>query len=87
MTNCPNCGAPAAGRRCEYCGTPLEELTQLMGGEETLLEELTQLQQGMGGADGITGRATWDRLHGFTLYADNRPVITITESGLTIERR
>lgn len=40
-----------------------------------------------GGADGITGRATWDRLHGFTLYADNRPVITITESGLTIERR
>lgn len=25
MTNCPNCGAPAAGSRCEYCGTPLED--------------------------------------------------------------
>lgn len=27
MTNCPNCGAPAAGSRCEYCGTPLERET------------------------------------------------------------
>ena len=69
MTNCPNCGAPAAGSRCEYCGTPLEELTQRMGGD-----------------DGMMGPVTWDR-HGITLYADNRPVITITESGLTIERR
>ena len=25
MTNCPNCGAPAKGSRCEYCGTPLED--------------------------------------------------------------
>ena len=25
MTNCPNCGAPARGRECAYCGTPLEE--------------------------------------------------------------
>lgn len=21
MTNCPNCGAPLKGNRCEYCGT------------------------------------------------------------------
>lgn len=21
MSNCPNCGAPARGARCEYCGT------------------------------------------------------------------
>lgn len=21
MTNCPNCGAPFTGRKCEYCGT------------------------------------------------------------------
>ncbi len=21
QTNCPNCGAPLAGCRCEYCGT------------------------------------------------------------------
>lgn len=87
MTNCPNCGAPAVGSRCEYCGTPLEELTQLVSGSCPPLEELPWLQQGMGGADGITGRVTWDQMLGLTLYADNRPVITITESGLTIERR
>ena len=21
MTNCPNCGAPIKGHKCEYCGT------------------------------------------------------------------
>lgn len=21
MTNCPNCGAPITGAKCEYCGT------------------------------------------------------------------
>ena len=21
MTNCPNCGAPITGDKCEYCGT------------------------------------------------------------------
>lgn len=24
MTNCPNCGAPLKGGRCEYCGTQVE---------------------------------------------------------------
>lgn len=27
MTNCPNCGAPITGRRCEYCGTVFSENT------------------------------------------------------------
>lgn len=25
--NCPNCGAPAIGRECAYCGTPFVEPT------------------------------------------------------------
>ena len=25
LTNCPNCGAPAKGYICEYCGTQLKE--------------------------------------------------------------
>lgn len=25
MTNCPNCGAPVIGRRCEYCETVFSE--------------------------------------------------------------
>lgn len=24
-TNCPNCGAPITGRKCEYCGTRFSE--------------------------------------------------------------
>lgn len=27
MTNCPNCGAPITGEKCEYCGTVFEEKT------------------------------------------------------------
>lgn len=26
-SNCPNCGAPAIGRECAYCGTPFVEPT------------------------------------------------------------
>lgn len=25
LLNCPNCGAPITGPRCEYCGTTFEE--------------------------------------------------------------
>lgn len=25
MTNCPNCGAPIKGSRCEYCGTQFHQ--------------------------------------------------------------
>ena len=24
LTNCPNCGAPVRGSKCEYCGTVLD---------------------------------------------------------------
>lgn len=30
-TNCPNCGAPIKGGRCEYCGT---EFVQELKGED-----------------------------------------------------
>lgn len=65
MTNCPNCGAPAAGSRCEYCGTPLEARMQ---------------------EQEAPGRFVIDS-NGITFYADNRPVLTMTEDGLTIEQR
>ena len=29
MTNCPNCGAPIQGTRCEYCGTPFYDLAAI----------------------------------------------------------
>ena len=27
MTNCPNCGAPITGAKCEYCETVFEKET------------------------------------------------------------
>lgn len=38
MTNCPNCGAPAAGSRCEYCGTPLERETVAYYADNRIVE-------------------------------------------------
>lgn len=40
MTNCPNCGAPAKGSRCEYCGTPLERETVAYYGDNRIVMEL-----------------------------------------------
>ena len=28
ILNCPNCGAPITGDRCEYCGTQLSDDTE-----------------------------------------------------------
>ena len=40
MTNCPNCGAPAKGSRCEYCGTPLERETVAYYADNRIVMEL-----------------------------------------------
>lgn len=29
-THCPNCGAPAVGKACAYCGTPFARLEEVM---------------------------------------------------------
>lgn len=29
VTNCPNCGAPITGARCEYCGTTLVDFAAI----------------------------------------------------------
>lgn len=29
VTNCPNCGAPITGARCEYCGTMLVDFAAI----------------------------------------------------------
>ena len=31
LLNCPNCGAPITGPRCEYCGTAFEEVKRQVG--------------------------------------------------------
>lgn len=32
MTNCPNCGAPISGIKCEYCGTAFLNLVDISTG-------------------------------------------------------
>lgn len=32
ITNCPNCGAPVSGAKCEYCGTPCLDLIDIAPG-------------------------------------------------------
>ena len=41
MTNCPNCGAPLVGGRCEYCGTLSPEA------EERIQEFMRVMDEGV----------------------------------------
>lgn len=36
--NCPNCGAPITGDRCEYCGTLFIDYTVMRPGEPFLIK-------------------------------------------------
>ena len=40
MLNCPNCGAPLSGPKCEYCGTILDPIWY-----RDLVERLDYLKQ------------------------------------------
>lgn len=81
MTNCPNCGAPAKGSRCEYCGTPLEDCVDY--------DALRRPSQA-----GCFLRMTPERI---TIYAPGGPAFSLTPTcvefsealpaGLTTERR
>jgi uncharacterized Zn finger protein (UPF0148 family) len=46
--NCPNCGAPITGKRCEYCDTwfvdPVEEEKRKLEEQEKLKREIEQLK-------------------------------------------
>lgn len=40
MTNCPNCGAPLVGGRCEYCGTLSPESEEKIQEHRRQMDEL-----------------------------------------------
>ena len=40
MTNCPNCGAPFTGYKCEYCGTIAPENEKKLEDYRSAIEEL-----------------------------------------------
>lgn len=37
MTNCPNCGAPLNGIKCEYCGTAFFDMVDISTGENCIV--------------------------------------------------
>lgn len=37
MTNCPNCGSPISGTKCEYCGTAFLDLVDISIGEKCIV--------------------------------------------------
>lgn len=37
MTNCPNCGSPISGIKCEYCGTAFLDLVDISKGEKCIV--------------------------------------------------
>lgn len=36
MTNCPNCGAPITGHKCEYCGAIISDRDSVSVSELTM---------------------------------------------------
>lgn len=43
MTNCPNCGAPLVGGRCEYCGTLSPDAEEKIQELRRQIDELVSL--------------------------------------------
>ena len=37
MTNCPNCGSPISGIKCEYCGTTFFDLVDISAGKNCIV--------------------------------------------------
>ena len=37
MTNCPNCGSPISGVKCEYCGTTFLDLVDISTGRDCIV--------------------------------------------------
>lgn len=42
MTNCPNCGAPLVGGRCEYCGTLSPDAEEKIQELRRQMDEISQ---------------------------------------------
>lgn len=47
MTNCPNCGAPITGPKCEYCGTVFPERIYSIKARTMLELEAEHLKRNM----------------------------------------
>lgn len=75
MTNCPNCGAPISGIKCNYCGTAFFDMVDISTGGTCIVrlrhgDEIITGKMYVGGinaevncADPVIGRDSTGRLH------------------------
>ena len=74
VLNCPNCGAPVTGGRCEYCGTLFLDFGALSMDEPTYLRIRTEYGFSMFRC--IVTKAEFELSNNITeLYAYGEPVI------------
>ena len=63
MKNCPNCGAPVFGTRCDYCGTSFTDEAELQNRLEELKQRKLELEFSY-----ITHEATNSIVRGMPLW-------------------
>ena len=63
MTNCPNCGSPISGIKCEYCGTTFFDLVDISAGKNCIV----RLRHG---DEIITGKMYVGNINAEVNYAD-----------------
>lgn len=82
--NCPNCGAPITGERCEYCGSVFYDWACLDSDKPFFIKikRGNDLVMAKTVLEGIKITEDDDPL---TLYADNKPYKTIHKADITID--
>ncbi len=75
--NCPNCGAPITGDKCEYCGTMFYDFANMEFGEVgyfrmKILDNLFIFRARVDNVEVVENEAT--------LWADNNPYIAMSHS-------
>lgn len=80
--NCPNCGAPITGEKCEYCGTVFYDWAVIESEKDfyvkiRLHNDLVMCKARMTSCDIEVD-------YGDTLYADNNPIYVMHEPDIEI---
>lgn len=71
--NCPNCGAPMKGSRCEYCGTEFGEKTEDLG--------ILQVAEGVIEIHGVQFRVRVDEIE-----ASSGALMTVRLTGVELSK-
>ena len=75
--NCPNCGAPITGIKCEYCGTMFFDMADLKIGEASYLRMRMGDSVNTFMAYPVRFDITFEPVQTTTLWADTSPIAVI----------